>query len=53
MREADRPGSLTIEGIARLAGVSSARSYFARPELLSAPTHARIKAAVARPGYRP
>jgi DNA-binding LacI/PurR family transcriptional regulator len=55
MREADTPGSLTIEDVAHLAGVSvsSARNYFSRPELLSAPTHARIKAAVAQTGYRP
>jgi DNA-binding LacI/PurR family transcriptional regulator len=53
MREADRPGSLTIEDIARLTGVSSARNYFSRPELLSAPPHTRIKAAVAHTGYRP
>jgi hypothetical protein len=53
MVEADKPGSLTIEDIAHLAGVSvsSARNYFSRPELLSAPTHARIKAVVA-PGPR-
>jgi hypothetical protein len=39
MREADRPGNLTIEDVARLAGVSvsSARNYFPRPELFSAP----------------
>lgn len=55
MREADRPGSLTIEDVARLAGVSvsSVRNYFSRPQLLSAPTHARIKAAVAQTGYVP
>jgi DNA-binding LacI/PurR family transcriptional regulator len=55
MAEADTPGSLTIEDVAQLAGVSvsSARNYFSRPELLSAPTHARIKAAVAHTGYRP
>ena len=32
---------------------ATARNYFSRPELLSAPTHARIKAAVAQTGYRP
>ena len=55
MREADRSGSLTIEDVARLAGVSvsSARNYFSRPEVLSTPTHARIKAAVAQTGYTP
>jgi DNA-binding LacI/PurR family transcriptional regulator len=55
MREADSSGSLTIEDVAHLAGVSvsSARNYFSRPELLRAPTHARIKAAVAHTGYRP
>jgi DNA-binding LacI/PurR family transcriptional regulator len=55
MREADRSGSLTIEDVARLArvSVSSARNYFSRPEVLSTPTHARIKAAVAQTGYTP
>ena len=55
MREADTPGSLTIEDVAQLAGVSvsSARNYFSRPQLLSAQTHARLKAAVAQTGYRP
>jgi DNA-binding LacI/PurR family transcriptional regulator len=55
MREADSPGNLTIEDVAHRAGVSvsSARNYFSRPELLSAPTHARIKAAVTQTGYRP
>jgi DNA-binding LacI/PurR family transcriptional regulator len=55
IREADRSGSLTIEDVARLAGVSvsSARNYFSRPEVLSAPTHGRIKAAVAQTGYTP
>jgi DNA-binding LacI/PurR family transcriptional regulator len=55
MTEADTPGSLTIEDVAHLAGVSvsSARNYFSRPQLLSAPTHARIKAAVAHTGYHP
>jgi DNA-binding LacI/PurR family transcriptional regulator len=55
MREADRSGGLTIEDVARLAGVSvsSARNYFSRPEVLSAPTYARIKAAVAQTGYTP
>jgi DNA-binding LacI/PurR family transcriptional regulator len=55
MREADRPGSLTIEDVAGLAGVSvsSARNYFSRPQVLSAQAHARIKAAVAQTGYRP
>jgi DNA-binding LacI/PurR family transcriptional regulator len=55
MAEADRPGSLTIEDVAQLAGVSvsSARNYFSRPQLLSAPTHARIKAAVQQTGYVP
>lgn len=55
MREADTPGSLTIEDVAQLAGVSvsSARNYFSRPQLLSTQTHARIKAAVAHTGYRP
>jgi DNA-binding LacI/PurR family transcriptional regulator len=55
MREADSSGSLTIEDVAQLAGVSvsSARNYFSRPQLLSAQTHARIKAAVAQTGYAP
>jgi DNA-binding LacI/PurR family transcriptional regulator len=55
MREADKPSSVTIEDVAQLAGVSvsSARNYFSRPQLLSAPTHARIKAAVAHTGYVP
>src|SRR6266540_3425296 len=55
MREADRPSSLTIEDVARLAdvSVSSARNYFSRPQALSAPTHARIKAAVQQTGYLP
>jgi DNA-binding LacI/PurR family transcriptional regulator len=55
MAEADTPASLTIEDVADLAGVSvsSARNYFSRPQLLSAPTHARIKAAVAHTGYHP
>jgi DNA-binding LacI/PurR family transcriptional regulator len=55
MTEADNPGSLTIEDVAHLAGVSvsSARNYFSRPQVLSAPTHARIKAAVAQTGYLP
>jgi DNA-binding LacI/PurR family transcriptional regulator len=55
MREADKPSSVTIEDVAQLAGVSvsSARNYFSRPQLLSAPTHARIKAAVAHTGYHP
>jgi len=55
MREADRSGSLTIDDVARLAAVSvsSARNYFSRPEVLSAPTYARIKAAVAQTGYSP
>jgi DNA-binding LacI/PurR family transcriptional regulator len=55
MAEVDTPGSLTIDDVARLAdvSVSSARNYFSRPELLSAQTHARIKAAVAQTGYRP
>jgi DNA-binding LacI/PurR family transcriptional regulator len=55
MREADTPGSLTIEDVAELAGVSvsSARNYFSRPEVLAGPTHARIKAAVAQTGYAP
>jgi DNA-binding LacI/PurR family transcriptional regulator len=55
MAEADNPGSLTIEDVAQLAGVSvsSARNYFSRPQLLSTPTHARIKAAVAQTGYTP
>ena len=55
MAEADRPGSLTIEDVAHLAGVSvsSARNYFSRPQLLSAQTHARIKAAVQQTGYVP
>jgi DNA-binding LacI/PurR family transcriptional regulator len=55
MREADAPSSLTIEDVARLAAVSvsSARNYFSRPQVLSTPTHARIKAAVAQTGYRP
>jgi DNA-binding LacI/PurR family transcriptional regulator len=41
--------------IAHLAGVSvsSARNYFSRPQVLSAPTHARIKAAVAQTDYHP
>jgi DNA-binding LacI/PurR family transcriptional regulator len=55
MHEADNPSGLTIEDVAYLAGVSvsSARNYFSRPQVLSAPTHARIKAAVAQTGYRP
>jgi DNA-binding LacI/PurR family transcriptional regulator len=55
MAEADTPGSLTIDDVAQLAGVSvsSARNYFSRPQLLSAQTHARIKAAVAQTGYHP
>jgi DNA-binding LacI/PurR family transcriptional regulator len=55
MREADSPSSLTIEDVARLAdvSVSSARNYFSRPQVLSAPTHARIKAAVQQTGYIP
>jgi DNA-binding LacI/PurR family transcriptional regulator len=55
MREADTSSSLTIEDVARLAGVSvsSARNYFSRPQVLSAQTHARIKAAVAQTGYTP
>jgi DNA-binding LacI/PurR family transcriptional regulator len=55
MAEADTPGSLTIEDVAQLAGVSvsSARNYFSRPQVLSAQTHARIKAAVAQTGYVP
>jgi DNA-binding LacI/PurR family transcriptional regulator len=54
MAEADTPASLTIEDVARLAGVSvsSARNYFSR-QLLSTQTHARIKAAVAQTGYHP
>jgi DNA-binding LacI/PurR family transcriptional regulator len=55
MREADSPGSLTIEDVAQLAGVSvsSARNYFSRPQVLSTQTHARIKAAVQQTGYVP
>jgi DNA-binding LacI/PurR family transcriptional regulator len=55
MREADKPSGVTIEDVAQLAGVSvsSARNYFSRPQVLSAPTHARIKAAVAQTGYVP
>jgi DNA-binding LacI/PurR family transcriptional regulator len=55
MPEADTPGSLTIEDVAHLAGVSvsSARNYFSRPQVLSLHTHARIKAAVAQTGYTP
>jgi LacI family transcriptional regulator len=55
MAEADSPGSLTIEDVAQLAGVSvsSARNYFSRPQLLSTQTHARIKAAVQQTGYVP
>jgi DNA-binding LacI/PurR family transcriptional regulator len=55
MHEADNPSGLTIEDVAHLAGVSvsSARNYFSRPQVLSAPTHARIKAAVAQTGYHP
>jgi DNA-binding LacI/PurR family transcriptional regulator len=55
MREPDHPSSLTIEDVARLAGVSvsSARNYFSRPQLLSTQTHARLTAAVAQTGYRP
>jgi LacI family transcriptional regulator len=55
MAEADTPGSPTIEDVAQRAGVSvsSARNYFSRPQVLSAPTHARIKAAVAHTGYVP
>jgi DNA-binding LacI/PurR family transcriptional regulator len=55
MRDPDHPSQLTIEDVAQLAGVSvsSARNYFSRPQLLSAPTHARLKAAVAQTGYHP
>jgi DNA-binding LacI/PurR family transcriptional regulator len=55
MAEAGTPGSLTIEDVAHLAGVSvsSARNYFSRPQLLSTQTYARIKAAVAHTGYLP
>jgi DNA-binding LacI/PurR family transcriptional regulator len=55
MAEADSPGSLTIEDVAQLAGVSvsSARNYFSRPQVLSTQTHARIKAAVQQTGYVP
>jgi DNA-binding LacI/PurR family transcriptional regulator len=55
MRDPDTPSQLTIEDVAQLAGVSvsSARNYFSRPQLLSAPTHARLTAAVAHTGYRP
>jgi DNA-binding LacI/PurR family transcriptional regulator len=55
MREADNLSSLTIEDVARLAdvSVSSARNYFSRPQVLSAQTHARIRAAVAQTGYVP
>jgi LacI family transcriptional regulator len=55
MAEADTRGSLTIEDVARLAGVSvsSARNYFSRPQLLSTQTYARIKATVAQTGYHP
>src|SRR5215211_6047167 len=55
MAEADKPSGLTIEDVAQLAGVSvsSARNYFSRPQVLSAPTHARIKAAVQQTGYVP
>jgi DNA-binding LacI/PurR family transcriptional regulator len=55
MAEADTPGSLTIEDVAQLAGVSvsSARNYFSRPQLLSTQTYSRIKAAVAQTGYVP
>jgi DNA-binding LacI/PurR family transcriptional regulator len=55
MRDPDDPSQLTIEDVAQLAGVSvsSARNYFSRPQVLSAPTHARIKAAVAQTGYHP
>jgi DNA-binding LacI/PurR family transcriptional regulator len=55
MTEADTPSSPSIEAVARRAGVSvsSARNYFSRPEVLSAQTHARIKAAVRETGYVP
>jgi hypothetical protein len=55
MRDPDTPSQLTIEDVAQLAGVSvsSARNYFSRPQLLSTPTHARLKAAVAQTGYHP
>jgi DNA-binding LacI/PurR family transcriptional regulator len=55
MRDPDHPSQLTIEDVAQLAGVSvsSARNYFSRPQLLSAPTHARLTAAVAQTGYHP
>jgi DNA-binding LacI/PurR family transcriptional regulator len=55
MRDPDTLSQLTIEDVAQLAGVSvsSARNYFSRPQLLSAPTHARLKAAVAQTGYAP
>jgi hypothetical protein len=36
MREADRPGSLTIEDIARLAGISAAATTSPAPGLLRA-----------------
>jgi len=55
MREAATPSRRTIEEVARLAGVSvsSARNYFSRPEVLSAETLRRIKAAVQETGYIP
>ncbi len=58
MREAatpSGPSSPTIEQVARLAGVSvsSARNYFSRPEVLSAQTLARVRAAVQETGYAP
>jgi hypothetical protein len=55
MRDPDTPSQLTIEDVAQLAGVSvsSARNYFSRPQLLSTPTHARLKAAVAQTGTTP
>jgi DNA-binding LacI/PurR family transcriptional regulator len=55
MREADTRSTPSIEEVARRAGVSvsSARNYFSRPEVLSAQTHARLKAAVRETGYVP
>lgn len=55
MRKAGTTSRPTIEEVAGLAGVSvsSARNYFSRPEVLSAETRTRIKAAVQETGYFP
>lgn len=55
MPKAGTPSRPTIEEVARLAGVSvsSARNYFSRPEVLSAETRIRIRAAVRETSYSP